>query len=113
LTCRIAVLETDEAYSYNPAACTWFHRICSCCHIVMLVCAVANPRSGLLQSSVITVYVMFLTWSAMTNNPSQFALHCSILRCVTSHVSLSVDYYYCYFIKCIYTAHFRRMPHIR
>jgi len=31
----------------------------------------ANPHSGLLQSALITLYTMYLTWSAMTNNPNQ------------------------------------------
>jgi hypothetical protein len=30
-----------------------------------------NTNSGLLQSSFITLYIMYLTWSAMSNNPDQ------------------------------------------
>jgi len=31
----------------------------------------ANPNSGLLQSAIITLYTMYLTWSAMANNPNK------------------------------------------
>ena len=35
-----------------------------------------NPRSGLLQSSIVSLYIMFITWTAMTScNPSFLAFH--------------------------------------
>lgn len=30
-----------------------------------------NPRSGLLQSAVVTLYTVYLTWSALANNPDK------------------------------------------
>lgn len=72
--CNITVV----LYSYPSAEFTTFRCWCKLafCIVLLLLFVVANPRSGLLQSSIITTYVMYLTWSAMTNNPSAYPLHC-------------------------------------
>jgi hypothetical protein len=65
-------------YYTHPASCSENKAFIS---VNMLLCIGASvmsilpkiqesqPRCGLLQSSVITVYTMYLTWSAMTNEP--------------------------------------------
>jgi predicted secreted Zn-dependent protease len=71
-------------YYTHPASCSENKAFIS---VNMLLCIGASvmsilpkiqesqPRCGLLQSSVITVYTMYLTWSAMTNEPGIFCLH--------------------------------------
>ncbi|XP_078398289.1 serine incorporator 1 [Cetorhinus maximus] len=67
-------------YYTHPEGCTENKVFIS---LNMLLCIVSSvmsilpkiqesqPRSGLLQSSIITLYTMYLTWSAMTNEPDR------------------------------------------
>lgn len=52
----------------------------------------SQPRSGLLQSSLVTLYTMYLTWSAMTNEPGKiiFPLHRELLCFPTAHFHQSL-----------------------
>lgn len=45
--------------------------LCICVSIISILPVVQEriPRSGLLQSAVVTLYTMYLTWSALSNNP--------------------------------------------
>ncbi|ELK04217.1 serine incorporator 3 [Pteropus alecto] len=65
-------------YSTKPDGCTENKFFISINLILCIVVSIISihpkiqehqPRSGLLQSSVITLYTIYLTWSAMTNEP--------------------------------------------
>ena len=53
--------------------------------LCVLVCALsvlpkvqdANPQSGLLQAAVVCMYITYLTWSAVSNEPDDYAVNCS------------------------------------
>lgn len=50
----------------------------------------AQPRSGLLQSAVVTLYTVFLTWSAVANNPDG-ACNPGLLGIINDKSKVSVD----------------------
>uniref|UniRef100_A0A4W4FYV3 Serine incorporator 2, like n=1 Tax=Electrophorus electricus TaxID=8005 RepID=A0A4W4FYV3_ELEEL len=62
----------------------------ACVYVCVRACAripqEAQPSSGLLQSSLISLYTMYLTWSAMTNNPNR-KCNPSLLQLVTNSPS--------------------------
>ena len=67
-------------YSTKPDGCTENKFFISINLILCIVVSIISihpkiqehqPRSGLLQSSVITLYTIYLTWSAMTNEPGK------------------------------------------
>lgn len=79
------------AYYTKPDDCTENKFFISINVILCIVVSVISihskvqehqPRSGLLQSSVITLYIQYLTWSAMTNEPDE-ACNPSLLKILT------------------------------
>nr|XP_013817288.1 PREDICTED: serine incorporator 3 isoform X2 [Apteryx mantelli mantelli] len=73
------VLLVDFAHSWNES---WVERMeegnSKCWYAVQE----HQPHSGLLQSSVITLYTMYLTWSAMSNEPER-SCNPSLLNIIT------------------------------
>lgn len=53
--------------------------LCVIVSVISILPAVQEriPRSGLLQSAIVTLYTIYLTWSALSNNPDQ-ACHTDI-----------------------------------
>lgn len=64
---------TSESCSLHKFFISFNLILCVIISIVSIMPKVqeSQPRSGLLQASVITLYTMYLTWSAMTNSPAK------------------------------------------
>ncbi|XP_020028731.1 serine incorporator 3 [Castor canadensis] len=78
----VAIIAVGLLYKFytKPDSCTENKFFISINLILCLVVSIISihpkiqehqPRSGLLQSSVITLYTIYLTWSAMTNEPDR------------------------------------------
>ncbi|KAM8775134.1 serine incorporator 3 isoform 1-T2 [Rhynchonycteris naso] len=92
----ISIISVGLLYTYytKPDGCTENKFFLSINLILCVVVSIISihpkiqehhPHSGLLQSSVITLYTIYLTWSAMTNEPDR-ACNPSLLS-IISHVT--------------------------
>ncbi|KAB5517866.1 hypothetical protein PHYPO_G00172140 [Pangasianodon hypophthalmus] len=91
--CAFAAMVLFYVYYTQPDDCTEHKVFISLnfifCVIVSVVSILpkvqeAQPASGLLQSSLISLYTMYLTWSAMSNNPNR-KCNPSLLQLVTNN----------------------------
>lgn len=74
----IALLYTYYNCGLNIFFITFNLILCLCVSILSIMPQVQEriSRSGLLQSSVVTLYVVYLTWSALANNPNKGNNNC-------------------------------------
>ncbi|KAG7325732.1 hypothetical protein KOW79_010657 [Hemibagrus wyckioides] len=96
--CAFAAMVLCFVYYTQPDDCTEHKVFISLnlifCIIVSVVSILpkvqdAQPGSGLLQSSLISLYTMYLTWSAMSNNPNR-KCNPSLLNLVTNNHTTTV-----------------------
>ncbi|XP_072531526.1 serine incorporator 2 [Salminus brasiliensis] len=95
--CAFAAMVLFYVFYTQPDDCTEHKVFISLnfifCIIVSVVSVLpkvreAQPSSGLLQSSLISLYTMYLTWSAMSNNPNR-KCNPSLLRLVSNNPTTS------------------------
>lgn len=75
--------------------------ICALLNMFLYFCMClqdASPQSGLLQSSIITLYTMYITWSAMTNNPSKLHIKKNLRKYLLSVFGLSFHFMSFHFV---------------
>ncbi|MCJ8749681.1 hypothetical protein PDJAM_G00179150 [Pangasius djambal] len=91
--CAFAAMVLFYVYYTQPDDCTEHKVFISLNFIFCIIVSVvsilpkvqeAQPASGLLQSSLISLYTMYLTWSAMSNNPNR-KCNPSLLQLVTNN----------------------------
>ncbi|KAL7827008.1 hypothetical protein AOLI_G00322170 [Acnodon oligacanthus] len=95
--CAFAAMVLFYVFYTQPDDCTEHKVFISLNFIFCIIVSVvsilpkiqeAQPSSGLLQSSLISLYTMYLTWSAMTNNPNR-KCNPSLLQLVNNNPTAS------------------------